>query len=425
MKVKQLKRKLLSYLLIVLLTAACSADYFCITNDPAQDLSVDGTMLVSSTAVEIKSSGLVKVLSFLPNQESSLNDALIKVSGELDFCPNNQNNNTYIPPECCPPGSAAGCQKLPSVENCQCNGCDLGKSYHIPANSSVWTVVENSAIQGETIQMTVNWSNSGGIPDNPANQPFCYSGSSSSPYCSSTNLCQSSNTPEKFTSPCHSAGIAPCGTIDTVNNAPLECLIQNQTCSFSCNYPPPVPNASNSSSCSTPPCQVPEFSSLTPCGSGDSSCNNVEACTTYTGGNRWISKNITTGSYAPSYSSGTVYNKASLGGASPNNPSWSLSASGLVFQVSPSSNNYNACDWSNTYSFASSAGETVGTSVCASSPSSSSSSSCAQSCPVPTSQNSGNQACYSPSPYSLVNADGSYDGSADKARCGNLGCARL
>jgi type IV secretory pathway VirB6-like protein len=408
-----MKRKLLSYLLIVLLTAACSADYFCITNDPAKDLSVDGTTYVSGSTVDINGPGLVKALSFLPNQsDSSLNDALIKVQGELDFCPENQNNNSYIPTECCPLGSPADCKKLPSLENCQCNGCGLGKSYHIPANSSVWTVIENSAIQGQTIKMTVNWSNSGGIADNSPNQPFCYSGSSSSPFCSSANLC--SNTPETFPTPCHSASTAPCGTIDMVNNSPLQCLIQNQTCAFSCNYPPPVPN-SNSNSCSvvgsTEKCTMPGFSNLTPC--TDDSCNTVEACTTYTGGNRWISKNITTGSYAPSYASGTVYNKVSLGSASPDNPSWSLSASGLVFQVSPSSNN-NACDWSNTYSFASSAGETVGTSVCASSPSSSSS--CAQSCPVPTSQNSNNQACYFPSLYSVVNSDGSYDGSNDPYR---------
>ncbi len=403
MKVKQVKRKLLSYLLIVLLTAACSADYFCITNDPAQDLSSDGSISVGITPSEISGPGLVKVLSFLPNQESSLNDALIKVSGELNFCPNNQNNNTPIPPECCPPGSPTGC--VPS------NGCGLGKSYHIPANSSVWTVVESSAIQGQTIVMTVNWSNSGGIPDNPANQPFCYSGSSSSPFCSSANSC--STTPETFPTPCHSASTAPCGTIDMVNNTPLQCLIQNQTCGFSCNYPPSL-GTNSIVNLSTNSNYMPAFSTLTPCSKQDNNCNTVEACTTYTGGNRWISKNITTGSYAPSYSSGTVYNKVSLGSASPNNPSWSLSASGLVFQVSPSSSNYNACDWSNTYSFASSAGETVGTSVCTSS--SSSSSSCAQSCPVPTSQNSNNQACYSPSPYSLVNADGSYDGSIDPYR---------
>jgi len=378
MKVIQVRNKLLATLLVMLLTAACTGDYYCVTNDPAQDLN-SGSTIVNTTSSIIDSINRVNgpVVTYNPNPNIP-NDILIKVSGTLNLCPNDVNK---LPTCNCPASVPNPC--TPSEQNCQCNTvipatCILGNPYEIKANSSAWVVVQPKAIEGQTIQMTIPQSNYGGPTSSNCPLPNIP--------CSSPTDCGPSSPTEPFSQyiTCvHLNGNAGTGFCDTARLCP------NLTCN---KLPPPQPNNTKNKPPPIPPAIQYQ---------GD--------CSGEAGGNRWIMNN---------YSNTLYYDSSGNSGLNPcgvNNSGqitlgakecWNVAAMGLTFQVTnPAGPTNNFANMSQAQPFVSGGVATQGAS-----------------CPAPSTPSSvGNyltQVCFLPSPYeqSTSTPPPPYDGTSDPNR---------
>jgi type IV secretory pathway VirB6-like protein len=376
-KVVLIRDKLLAYLLIMLLTAACTGDYYCITNDPAQDLNPNST-IVSNTQSTINNINPVNGPVVTYNSYVSNNDILIKVSGTLNLCSNDMNKQQT---NCnCPTTLPNSC--VPSADNCQCTlydpNCNFGNRYQISAKTSSWTTVQKSAIEGQTIQMTVPQSNYGGpVSSN------CPLGKA----CSSNSDCGPPPSTEYYAN--------SIGCIGGFCDSPRPCP------NLTCNLPPPFQPINGQQ-----PPPIPAAQCQTPC---------QQDCSGYALGNRWSSDNFNniqfynSASYPMSYPSSPPLNACSVNNSGQMNiglKCWNVGAMGLVFQVTdpngPNNINGTSEDWQQSQTFVSGGVDTDGSLAC----------------PVPTtSSNIGSyltQVCFSPSPNEK--GESSYAGSTDPNR---------
>ncbi len=203
MKLKNSSNKLLTYICLLLLTAACG-DNYCITNSPGEDVAPDASIVNANNAQVyangaspgvvlcnqapcINTARVVQGQTGLPtnnctstacdswtdgpsislptNNTEGVSPILIKVAGTVNLCANDPNAPPSCPaltcPQtvvCCITGMTTDCT-VPTIcpeEQPNCNTdqmCQYGKPYPIVASSQQWQNVSN-ANPGDTIQLT-------------------------------------------------------------------------------------------------------------------------------------------------------------------------------------------------------------------------------------------------------------------------------